>query len=545
MTAEHLFEKIPFRLPDGECRRLADEGLLKPAWFVYRCDEEYDWLSDRCYRGVSVHCPECEDTVLFEKVHSFDCAGRRIIGFADGGQRYFSGDTFVCPRCAYTAKVKHCSDISRYGTVMDEAFVARVACVECCPVIAVYRVFSSIDKSGHVSLSSHGLWCYALLDGKLRYAVGFQRYFNSILTLSRWSLRVKPVYPDLQLDYVFPIPGNLFAGTDAENLHLDGYIAGSADLKRCAPHVYLALWRRCRHIENLVTAGYTELLNMLFDAHAERPYTGGARYCLTLPEIDFRKKRPCEMLGLDQESLTACRAGELALNEYRNYRVFRICLHNGLRLNPEQLRRFRRSDVTPGQLESVFERGINPLRVLDYLDRQIAKYGGRRSLIGVGYLLDYWNLVEKCGEALTGDRLFPRDLAAAHDRQVERYQAEKNAALDRRIAEHCSSLCGLCFEDVEMGLLIRPCANYRELVGEGEALHHCVATYAEAVAQGRTSIFFIRRRDAAETPFYTLELNVKEKEVVQNRGLRNCDRLPEVAAFEKEWLEYIRRLKAV
>ncbi len=30
---------------------------------------------------------------------------------------------------------------------------------------------------------------------------------------------------------------------------------------------------------------------------------------------------------------------------------------------------------------------------------------------------------------------------------------------------------------------------------------------------------------------------------VQNRGLRNCDRTPEVEAFEKAWLEQIRQMK--
>ena len=90
------------------------------------------------------------------------------------------------------------------------------------------------------------------------------------------------------------------------------------------------------------------------------------------------------------------------------------------------------------------------------------------------------------------------------------------------------------------GLLIRPCASEVELRAEGIALHHCVATYAANHASGATAILFIRRASAPDEPFFTLEFDEKRLEVRQNRGLRNCDRTPEVEAFEKAWLKFVR-----
>ena len=93
------------------------------------------------------------------------------------------------------------------------------------------------------------------------------------------------------------------------------------------------------------------------------------------------------------------------------------------------------------------------------------------------------------------------------------------------------------------GLLIRPCQNETELIREGKDLHHCVATYAKRHAEGKTAILFIRQAKAPDKPFFTLEFDEKNLAVVQNRGLRNCDRTPEVTAFEKAWLEQIRQIQ--
>ena len=82
-----------------------------------------------------------------------------------------------------------------------------------------------------------------------------------------------------------------------------------------------------------------------------------------------------------------------------------------------------------------------------------------------------------------------------------------------------------------------------ELIDEGSALHHCVGTYGATVARGESCIFFIRRADAPDKPWYTLQVELKKVKELQNHGLRNCEPTKEVQEFVDRWLEHIRRMK--
>jgi len=137
--------------------------------------------------------------------------------------------------------------------------------------------------------------------------------------------------------------------------------------------------------------------------------------------------------------------------------------------------------------------------------------------------------------------LFPADLEAAHQRTITmvKYEAskEKEAAYQKAVQK----LERLAWS--KGGLLIRPAATVRELIAEGEALHHCVGGYADRVAKGGTAIFLVRRSEEPDKPFYTLEL--QNKQVVQcrtdhNRGYEQDE---PVRAFVQEWLETVVRKK--
>lgn len=71
-------------------------------------------------------------------------------------------------------------------------------------------------------------------------------------------------------------------------------------------------------------------------------------------------------------------------------------------------------------------------------------------------------------------------------------------------------------------------------------MYHCVGTYGKKHATGKTAIFFIRRVARPKEPYFTLEFSEVLQTVVQNRGKNNCVRTPEVEAFEKEWLAWVR-----
>ena len=75
-------------------------------------------------------------------------------------------------------------------------------------------------------------------------------------------------------------------------------------------------------------------------------------------------------------------------------------------------------------------------------------------------------------------------------------------------------------------------------------LHHCVGGYGPTVAKGESCIFFIRRADAPDKPWFTLQVELKTVKELQNHGMRNCSPTKEVQEFVNRWLAHVRKLRA-
>ena len=143
------------------------------------------------------------------------------------------------------------------------------------------------------------------------------------------------------------------------------------------------------------------------------------------------------------------------------------------------------------------------------------------------------------GWDLTDSQLrFPHNLMAAHDEVAAEVAKLAEAGRAQLFRLRRKQLARWSFAWGDM--LIRPAASQKELTDEGNSLHHCVSRYGKDHAEGRTAIFFVRRRSKPKESYYTLELDERKLVVRQNRGLRNCPRTPEVLAFEELWLGWVR-----
>ena len=121
--------------------------------------------------------------------------------------------------------------------------------------------------------------------------------------------------------------------------------------------------------------------------------------------------------------------------------------------------------------------------------------------------------------------MFPPNLKEAHDKAASLRDMEKNAERDMKIRMHAIDI------DYQIHDLIAiPARCQQDLNNESSALHHCVKTYGDRVADGRTLIYFVRRVCLPDEPYYTLEIN-PDGHVVQCRGLKNCSMTPEVKEF--------------
>lgn len=89
----------------------------------------------------------------------------------------------------------------------------------------------------------------------------------------------------------------------------------------------------------------------------------------------------------------------------------------------------------------------------------------------------------------------------------------------------------------------------RDLINEGEQLHHCVGrmNYDQKFAREESLIFFIRTKEKPTTPFVTLEYSPKTKKVLQCYAEHDTKPTDEVLFYVNNvWLPYAnRKMRAI
>lgn len=110
----------------------------------------------------------------------------------------------------------------------------------------------------------------------------------------------------------------------------------------------------------------------------------------------------------------------------------------------------------------------------------------------------------------------------------------------RTYAVHYQRRCGIAYagfarkaalSNEELQIVCPKRAN--DLVAEGRALHHCVGSYIDRVAEGRCLIVFVRRVEEPKKPYVTVE--VRDGKIAQIHGDHNSDPTEEVKKFVDLW----------
>lgn len=171
-------------------------------------------------------------------------------------------------------------------------------------------------------------------------------------------------------------------------------------------------------------------------------------------------------------------------------------------------------------------------KILNYISKQFYRKNDKDHYRS-GYQVlttwaDYIVDCKKLGLDLKDESiLFPTNLYQAHQKTIEKVKIKEDKSLNQMIAKRIKTLNKYCYK--KDGLFIRPAASSIELFKEGKTLKHCVGTYAEKYAKGKTNLFVIRKLSAPETPFYTME--IMDGRIVQTRGMKNLSPTAEVDTF--------------
>ena len=149
-------------------------------------------------------------------------------------------------------------------------------------------------------------------------------------------------------------------------------------------------------------------------------------------------------------------------------------------------------------------------------------------------MCDMYNKLKELGFAikeptnLTVDKMF-----MLHDYYAdiikENQEFVDNAIFDKITTKYTK------YEYEDDSLMVIVPASQEEIVNEGLVLHHCVATYADRHINGHAAIMFIRKKNEPNKPFYTMEINPTDNNIVQVRGKFNCAKTPEVTKFVNKY----------
>ncbi|MBQ3603925.1 MAG: PcfJ domain-containing protein [Clostridia bacterium] len=539
MSETNYADMLPIKPPQG-IFDMAERHWKDTNALVMNVDWLRDPITELKNRAVHCHCTACNESFYCDYTPGGTCCfSRSPYGFFNyrTNEHVTSYNNTLCPECGAPVKAIAISDMYSDGHQLGCKTFVAVQKIENKLCIISWWLQKSVNKKGEISIESRPREAYIAEGKKLIRVAGCQRYFYSYSYYNKWEPRKR--YDDtlceVDENFILPFGEEVLIGTACENSKLDIFAKGSDRMIVS----YLRLWQKHPNIENLVMQGHSDLVNEALTT--AKDCTKGYNYrnwrgSTNTDAFDFKKARPHEMLRLSKEQYRAVVKNNLSLALIQDLELYhkydcRVTADNIEKISKNF--KYRYSEFT--------ETGESLITAFNYLERQEKKYPGLKSRIEVETLLDYWALCQERDIDYDDPKnRYPQNLVAKHDQLVSLIKFEKSQELIKKFKARSKQLAPFAFADEETGLMITACPDEEQLINEGEKLDHCVATYADSHAEGKTAIFFIRHIDAPGTPFFTLELDEKTYRVRQNRGSHNCARTPEVKAFEEKWLAYLK-----
>jgi hypothetical protein len=155
----------------------------------------------------------------------------------------------------------------------------------------------------------------------------------------------------------------------------------------------------------------------------------------------------------------------------------------------------------------------------------------------INLYMDYIRMADKLNDTTNFKPYFKTkaDIKEMHDAVMVIYDLKRNAVKVEAFNKHSSRWRKWEYNKNATFTVIAPTIP-NDLAKEGMTLHHCVKSYIDRVAEGRTNIMFIRKNDALEEPFFTVEVsNEGTVEQVHGFGNRNANTEPGLEEFVSEW----------
>jgi hypothetical protein len=231
--------------------------------------------------------------------------------------------------------------------------------------------------------------------------------------------------------------------------------------------------------------------------------------------------------------------GRLCTLRWLQYEEKREVQGSKKRITQESLDYLEEKHISPEECKEILKATGSVNRMVNYMKKQ---------KISPHNLMNTWNdylrMAENEGMDITDDIVrLPKDLKARHDELVERINARKNEKQlqearkkykkkDQEIMVHLPETRKYFWENEEY--MIIQAGKCEELVREGQQLHHCVGAsdlYMDRMAEGKSWILFLRKKEDINTPYYTIEIDMENDKIKQ--WYSAFDRKPDEKKIQK------------
>ena len=541
---ERILPYVPTTPPEDTLEIIQARGYLRDERLLYGCEWVYDEHEGKKVRMVKVVCTKCGGEAYLPYVENGCGRYGATWGFTDpAGDAVTDHGSCLCPCCLTGMTAMHRPSKNSYGEINDHIFMS-VHNVMGHTVLLSWLIVKHVRRDGTVFYKSYMYEGAAIIDKTIVRLKGYYQFMSSRTWLHHWEYtkRFDFQFGAYSNDEVICAEYADTDGTECEKSALVGYLKAEGALY---PTEYLKVWLKHPNVENLITAGYEDILQSTIH-NATGCFKSYYRENFEIKKVEavlqLKKVRPIDILGIDPEDVLIAKSGGIERLQF--YKQIKKCY--GVKLNEEQLAICKdQVFMNINELISLakgYGHDMHVVRLINYLKAQgdAQKEHYDKSLVKASYMTDYLKMLYKVYNCLPKELIYPKDLKKAHDEIQERVSEIENAAVDKAIKARAADLARFIFIDEDSGLMIRPAGSHKEFVTEGKKLNHCVARYAEDHSRGITNIFFIRHTAEPDKPYFTLELDRELKTVKQNRGKSNCARTAEVEAFEAAWMEHVR-----
>jgi hypothetical protein len=413
----------------------------------------------------------------------------------------------ICPSCKSTIIFKASG---KFNLVIDQGMAQLVQKYPEGVIIREFDVSKKyIKKDSTVTYSeknrtiitdgvTHFAWDEYKQTGKLKWCID-KRY---------WNYDRGPIYTN-----------NLkreLKGTRYEYSGLTQMIASGHDISAMR---YLEAYRTGPALEYLSKFKLFNLVSVLISPNPAKT------------DIDLKGKNPLEVLKLNKRNLN--RAIAIDANYYE-LELIQTCQRESVYLPDDLIQRIA-LDQKYNIKEFVEISKLSTIHQLcRYLEKSQVRFTDYRDYIDMATKLN-WNIRDQFIQ-------FPRYFKQAHD-QAQSLVKVKTAYADNIIIKKLYKNLNkqLSFKTEEYS--IRLPKNAKEIIREGHTLHHCVSNYIQSVSKGNTLILLIREKDNPFNPYFTLELDPKEKRIRQVRGYDNCDPNEAIKALIDGYKKNLNKIK--